>query len=334
MSSTLSQVAGNAPDGVAALRAPPRVKTRRLLKGHFAKVSALHWAQDSRTLVSAGQDGNLLLWNAVTANKVQSIPLKSSYVMSVGLEPQGRLVACGGLDNLCTIYNLASKNSEPTEMASHDGFLSCCRFVSNEQIITSSGDSTCILWDISNQKPLVRFEEHERDVMFLSLKPNDSQIFVSGSVDGTAKLWDSRLGEKSQQTYSHPQSDVNGVEFLNANAFASVGSDGTARLFDIRSANQVAKFTGFTAASGNGGIAGVEEENLGFICLSASASGRLLFCGDANGNISCFDVLNERTGPAYVLTAAHERYISACAVSPKGDALATGSWDKVVKIWA
>jgi guanine nucleotide-binding protein G(I)/G(S)/G(T) subunit beta-1 len=32
------------------------------------------------------------------------------------------------------------------ELTAHDGYLSCCRFIDEKNIITSSGDSTCIYW--------------------------------------------------------------------------------------------------------------------------------------------------------------------------------------------
>ncbi len=43
--------------------APANVKlaNRRVLKGHFGKIYALHWSEDSKHLVSAAQDGKLLV---------------------------------------------------------------------------------------------------------------------------------------------------------------------------------------------------------------------------------------------------------------------------------
>jgi guanine nucleotide-binding protein G(I)/G(S)/G(T) subunit beta-1 len=114
-----------------------QMKNRRVLKGHFAKIYAMHWAEGQaakRNLVSASQDGKLIVWNALTANKLHVIALRSSWVMTCGFAPSGRKVACGGLDNICTIYNLDSKESSSgakvaRELAVHTGYLSCCRFV-------------------------------------------------------------------------------------------------------------------------------------------------------------------------------------------------------------
>ena len=38
------------------------IKQRKLLKGHYGKVYAMHWSGDSRRLVSASQDGKLIVW--------------------------------------------------------------------------------------------------------------------------------------------------------------------------------------------------------------------------------------------------------------------------------
>lgn len=157
----------------------PRImmKPRRTLKGHLAKIYAMHWAQDKRHLVSASQDGKLIVWDAYTTNKVHAIPLRSSWVMTCAYAPSGNFVACGGLDNVCSIYNLRSKEGAvkvARELAAHTGYLSCCRFLNDRQILTSSGDMTCMLWDVDAGVRVMEFNDHTGDVMRcvrLSLSP-------------------------------------------------------------------------------------------------------------------------------------------------------------------
>lgn len=99
------------------------------------------------------QDGKLIVWNGFTTNKTHAIPLRSSWVMTCAYAPSGHFVACGGLDNLCSIYKITpgAANAEQSrlayrELAQHEGYLSCCRFLDDSKILTSSGDSTCLLW--------------------------------------------------------------------------------------------------------------------------------------------------------------------------------------------
>lgn len=117
-----------------------------------------------RLLVSASQDGKLIVWDTYTTNKVpglppappspcpslgdfmptlptwelslgpvsahpallqvHAIPLRSSWVMTCAYAPSGNFVACGGLDNMCSIYSLKSREGNvkvSRELSAHTG---------------------------------------------------------------------------------------------------------------------------------------------------------------------------------------------------------------------
>ncbi|THH10152.1 hypothetical protein EW145_g1512 [Phellinidium pouzarii] len=281
----------------AEVEALPRIvmRPRRALKGHLAKIYAMHWAADRRHLVSASQDGKLIVWDAYTTNKVHAIPLRSSWVMTCAYSPSGNFVACGGLDNICSIYNLQSKDAGSVkgarELSAHSGYLSCCRFISDRQIVTSSGDMTCMLWDIEAGVRVLEFSDHTGDVMSLSLGPSQN-VFVSGACDATAKLWDIRSG-KATQTFSGHESDINAVTFFpNGDAFATGSDDASCRLFDIRADRELNTFT---------------HDNIlcGITSVAFSISGRILFGGYDDWTCNVWDTLKgERVG---VLTGHENR---------------------------
>lgn len=213
------------------------MRPRRVLKGHLDKVYAMHWASDRRHLVSASLDGKLIIWDAYTSNKVNAIPLKSTWVMTCAYAPSGNLVACGGLDNACSVYSLSTQSdfTRPSRVLSnHTAYISCCRFIDDKNILTSSGDMTCMLWDIETGAKVSEFDGHTDSVMALSVNPKDDNIFVSGSCDQRAKLWDRRMGKEVQTLYGH-DADINTIQFFpDGNAFATGSDDTTCRLFDIR----------------------------------------------------------------------------------------------------
>lgn len=247
--------AGSAPDQCALVRQVaqnnteplPRIgmKPRRNLKGHLAKIYAMHWSTDRRHLVSASQDGKLIIWDAYTTNKVHAIPLRSSWVMTCAYAPSGNFVACGGLDNICSIYNLSTRDG-PTrvarELSGHSGYLSCCRFVNDRKIITSSGDMTCMMWDIETGSKVTEFADHLGDVMSISINPTNANVFVSGACDAFAKLWDVRTG-KAVQTFAGHESDINAIQFFpDGNAFGTGSDDASCRLFDIRADRELMSY--------------------------------------------------------------------------------------------
>ena len=65
------------------------------------------------------------------------------------------------------------------ELPGHTGYLSCCRFLDDTQILTSSGDMTCAQWDIETGQQTTTFSGHAGDAMSLALSP-DKRTFVSG----------------------------------------------------------------------------------------------------------------------------------------------------------
>lgn len=323
---SMTDVVAGVKSSLTAIRGTPSTKVRRTLKGHFDKIYALDWSGDSQRILSASRDGKLLVWNAFTTNKLAAVTLKSAWVMTCAFEPnKGNIVACGGLDNLCSIYDIAASNT-PTrpvkELAAHDGYISCCRFLDERNILTSSGDSTCIHWDITTGDVLTSFAEHSADVMSVSINPVDKNTFVSCSVDRSAKVWDIRSG-KCVQTHTGHQHDINAVAFFpDGKAFATGSDDSTCRLFDMRSYGQINQF-------GNARI------TCGISSVALSRSGRLLFAGYDDGNCHAWDTLGTGDSPAFQLQhSTDKKKISSIGVSPTGDAVCTASWDMMIKIWA
>lgn len=298
------------------------LKQRRILKGHFGKIYAMHWSADSKHLVSASQDGKLIIWNGFTTNKVQVIPLRSSWVMTCSYSQSGNFVACGGLDNLCSIYRINSKPEAEAriayrELSQHEGYLSCCRFINDEEIITASGDSTCILWNVETKTPYCTFSDHTGDVMSVSIC-SQRGIFASGSCDSTAKVFDYRNG-KCVATFPGHESDINSVSFFpDGYAFGTGSDDSSCRLFDIRSYRQLNVYQ-------------TSDILCGITAVTFSTTGKYLFAGYDDYNCQAWDTLT--SGQSQHLSG-HENRVSCLGIPNSGQCLCTGSWDTLLKIWA
>lgn len=312
------------------------MRVRRILKGHADKVYSVSWSPDSRSLVTASQDGKMIVWDPLTADKEYAITLKSSWVMTCAYSPERRLVAAGGLDNTCSVYDLAqvdqamesTRNGIPEihpkrELNGHIGFISACRFPSGDQILTASGDTTSILWDIERGIPKETFRGHTADVMNLALltdrsTPSAANSFVSVGCDATARVWDMRSG-RCERIYVGHESDINAIDaFPTGNAFATGSDDCTCKLYDLRADRELMRFAANDITSC-------------VTSVSFSASGRALFVAYDDTNVIAWDSLKaEQSG----VLAAHEQRVSSLVVSPDGYALATASWDSMVKIWA
>ncbi|XP_033242322.1 guanine nucleotide-binding protein subunit beta-1-like [Drosophila miranda] len=223
------------------------------------------------------------------------------------------------LKDMTAIYNLKTRGGNvrvSRELPGHGGYLSCCRFLDDNQIVTSSGDMSCGLWDIETGLQVTSFLGHTGDVMALSLAPQ-CKTFVSGACDASAKLWDIREGV-CKQTFPGHESDINAVTFFpNGQAFATGSDDATCRLFDIRADQELAMYS---------------HDNIicGITSVAFSKSGRLLLAGYDDFNCNVWDTMKaERSG----ILAGHDNRVSCLGVTENGMAVATGSWDSFLRVW-
>uniref|UniRef100_A0A8C5CEV6 G protein subunit beta 4 n=1 Tax=Gadus morhua TaxID=8049 RepID=A0A8C5CEV6_GADMO len=305
--STLSQITAGL-DSVGRIQ----MRTRRTLRGHLAKIYAMHWGSDSRLLVSASQDGKLIIWDSYTTNKMHAIPLRSSWVMTCAYAPSGNYVACGGLDNICSIYSLKTREGNVRVTRELPGHTGSCPL----GLIFPSHVLCSALWDIETGQQATVFTGHTGDVMSLSLSP-DFRTFVSGACDASSKLWDVRDG-MCRQSFTGHVSDINAVCFFpNGNAFCTGSDDATCRLFDLRADQELMMYS---------------HDNIicGITSVAFSKSGRLLLAGYDDFNCNVWDTLKaERAG----VLAGHDNRVSCLGVTDDGMAVATGSWDSFLRIW-
>lgn len=311
----------------------------RTLQGHSGKVYSLDWTPERNRIVSASQDGRLIVWNALTSQKTHAIKLPCAWVMTCAFSPTGQSVACGGLDSVCSIFNLNSPTDREGNLpvsktlSGHKGYVSCCQYIPDEDahLITSSGDQTCILWDTTTGLRTSVFggefqSGHTSDVLSLSISKANNKMFVSGSCDSTARLWDTRVASRAVRTFYGHEGDVNAVKFFpDGNRFGTGSDDGTCRLFDIRTGHQLQVYY---QPHGENEVPQVKT-------IAFSVSGRLLFAGYSNGACYVWDTLLAQVVlDLGSLQNSHAGRISCLGLSADGSALCTGTYDTNLKIWA
>jgi len=309
--------------------------------GHFGKIYALHWGHESKYIVTASQDGKLIIWDAYTRNKKLALTLPSAWVMTCAFSPDNTMIASGGLDNIVTIHKVSegtSRNDETgqkindfnsktvyRELEQHDGYVSCARFIDNNQVISSSGDGSILLWDVESKTSTKSFMEHTGDVMFVALNKDNNSLFCSGSVDATVKVWDIRTSEKYIGNFPYHTADVNTVcWFADMQSVLSGSDDGSVALLDMRSFRRLNRYF----SSDNQSLHSADPS--GVTSVDCSSTGKFFFSAYDNGSVYLWDTLHGTS----IHDLKHENRVSAVAVSPNGYALATACWDFNMRLFA
>ena len=120
----------------------------------------------------------------------------------------GHLVACGGSDRSCRIYNVKTKRLVH-QLVGHSHKITSVRFFDGTRgIITASADRRLKVWDISKttyrQLTSIHLNStaNSIDVAF------DSSTIVTGHVDGGVCLFDIRTGQKTLEIEGSLATDV------------------------------------------------------------------------------------------------------------------------------
>ena len=80
------------------------------------------------------------------------------------------------------------------KLVGHNGGVLSCEFLNENYLISGGSDASVCVWDIENpHKYLSLHTEHTSDVHSMSVCENDCNIFITGSADLTAKIWDIRV---------------------------------------------------------------------------------------------------------------------------------------------
>ncbi|OBZ84546.1 putative WD repeat-containing protein C17D11.16 [Choanephora cucurbitarum] len=165
---------------------------------------------------------------------------------------------------------------------------------------------------------------HVDAIMDLSWNKNHRNFLLSSSADGTVKLWDLTTSQ-CVQSYHHHQDKVQSVAWhpTEATVFLSGSYDKTVCVLDARSPNQVTRW------SLSSDVESLRWDphfpNHFYVALE-------------NGMIQYFDVRNAQNGqggkPLFTIQA-HDEAVSAFDINPLiPGCIATGSTDKIIKIWS
>ena len=148
----------------------------------------------------------------------------------------------------------------------------------NARFVSSGGDRTVFLWDVTTAQTLRRFSGHSGRVNCVCFAGEGDSLVVSGGFDTTVRIWDTRSGgsghgAKPLQTLSEARDAVSALAVRGPEIIvASV--DGRVRCYDTR--------TGRMTTDVISGTAGVTS-------LSLTRDGRSLLVGALDSRLRLLD---------------------------------------------
>jgi WD40 repeat protein len=199
----------------------------RSLGFHDQAVLRLEFSPDDRRLAAGSKSGEIRLWDIATGN-LQTLRGHEDEVRSLIFSADGQRLMSGSMDHTLRLWDLVSGQSRRVD-TSGSGVRQLLMTADGKLLISSSvNDSSLRLWDSRTGEPRGMLRGHRGEITDMKLSP-DGHRLASASPDRTIRLWDLTTGE-SRVLWGHTAA-VTSVAFLNDEDLASIGSDGTMRLW-------------------------------------------------------------------------------------------------------
>ena len=330
---------------------------RVLRDGHSAAARQAAFSPDGRLLVSCGEDGNVIVWDFATRQRLKTWKTPA---FTVAFSPDGRWLATGDVDGTIGIWD-ARRLQRVRLLRAHNDAVGALAFSRDSKFLASGAGKEpreAILWDTGRWEKLRTWRGAALPWGTFVFSPDDAQLLSTAGVT----VWDSRNG--TQLSKFNPPDSPAGADWAalspDARSLAAIDTLGDVRFWQLdprgdlvhrrlvaaRHAHQdhgrsiVFSPDGRLVASAADDIllwdAATHEKVARFEhpaivwSVAFSPDGRWLVSAHGDGAVLVWDVA-ERERVADL--NEHSGSVRAVVFSPDGKHVASGSDDRTVTIW-
>jgi WD40 repeat protein len=297
---------------------------------------ALMYSPDGMNIATANvKFGHVEVWGANILDKVFSgenyyecelkkrLKIKEGAVFVYGLaySPDGKHIAVAAGDHNVYIFNIENSD-KPKVLEGHAEAVTALAFSpDSKKLASGSADKTLRLWDVYSGKTISILSGHSGSILSLTYSSNGKSI-VSGSDDKTVRLWDVDKAEATQILLGHSQRIWAVAYSLNEKVIASGSDDRTVLLWNANNGELIATLKGHA-----GSVQTVVFLSCGKI-VSGSLDGKLIEWKDEYSDEDDFTYVAEKS------LIDKQGHVLALTCHPNGKMIASGSEDKILRLWS
>jgi WD40 repeat protein len=290
----------------------------RTFTGHSDYVCDIVFRRDGKQIISGGADGKIKYWEVETGECQRSYDGHEEWVHAIAISPDGRRLASGGRDDLVKLWEIDSEHPPQVFEGHQGGLVKSVAYSPDGRLLASCGrDRFAWIWDVASGR---KFKKLGTGGIFtpsaVEFTPDSKQMLFGGDM---LQLWDIESGELVRTFEGHTDTVGDMTISQNGKYFASSGSytDNSLRLWDAQTGEALwhKEFT--------------ESEGRSWSLIFCDDD-KVLISGHHDGKVRFWDV---KSGNLLRTIAAHSENVSALAIDPGEQYLASGSWDKQIKLW-
>jgi WD40 repeat protein len=186
------------------------------LTGHVRSVRHLVFSPDNKLLASGGQDTAVKIWSMATGKELKTLAAHSGGVTALAFSADGKRVVSGSQDKMILVWDIAERDSDAAYLG-HKGWVNAVALSPDgRRLASGSEDGEVRIWEVVSRsaegepqvvkRPLHTLTGHTGRVNSLIFNA-DGKLVVSGSSDGSMKVWDVAAGRELASLFSLDQQD-------------------------------------------------------------------------------------------------------------------------------
>ncbi len=288
------------------------------LQGHAAPVTRLAYSRDGQLLVSAGTDGQIILWNSKTRQPIDRISAHENLVWSITFSPDDKLFASGGKDGTIHLVNVATRERRTLGTAgkaddSTDDVM-CVAFAPDSKTLAAGiWDGTVRLYEVATGKILATLEAETDHVATVAYSPDGKRLAVGGSA---MNIWDVERRE-IVGSFKKLEQGVGALTYTPRGALVLGFVDGSLALWLGGEADPLRYLAG--------------SHEMPVTALSIAPDGRTLAsCSNQKPTIRIWDL---ETGELKATLGSGSQAVTSVAFSPSENVLASAVHDHTLRLW-
>jgi WD40 repeat protein len=208
---------------------------------HDARISP-----DNTRIVSASEDGSVRLWDVATGNELMTMWGHAGSVNSVWWSPDGSRIVSGGYDSLPRVWDVDTGQVLYVLAGHTSPVVSVFWSDEGSRISTHSLDATAKIWDANTGRLFLEIinvpPSDFTKLGYAELDPTGRWLVTGGGLIAGVELWDTASSVPT--LFGHNFGQEWGNWSPDGTHIATAGSDGSTRIWDAASGEQVRDLEG------------------------------------------------------------------------------------------
>lgn len=215
----------------------------RRMMAHRGHAHSVDFSPDGQTLVSAGSDGDVHIWEVAAGRRRATLRSGAREVNFACYSPDGKTVAAAETGAKLRLWN--AEKSETLSVWDSPALvqISCLAWSADGRHLAAAGfpGESFVVWDVATGQAQVMPQGHSDEVNSLAYS-SDGRRLATASSDESVRIWDFERGSQLA-SLAPDQTHITCVRFSpDGQVLATSGAEGTVKIWNVADGSLVATY--------------------------------------------------------------------------------------------